>query len=463
MGIKNIKSIYNTLVVGGGVVGAGLFRDLALHGIETLLIDQGDFVSQTSQASSKMLHGGIRYLENLDFHLVYEALHEKNLWLKLTPHLCYEEPFHMPIYKESKYPLWTYGIGLALYDLLSKYQNSPHKIYNKEKILKEVPFLNPEGLSGAGVYYDAIVDDTKMALECIYDGLLEDNADAQNYIKLKSFSKPNADFVCEIEDQLTGETKTVLCQHLIFATGPFTDKLMKDLNYPWKPVLAPSKGAHLWLKKEAMDIHHPVLLQTNDNRVVFVIPRNGAILVGTTETKPDQDFFNIKASKEDILYLISVLKHFFPKIKINDDTILSSYAGVRPLVLENANQTLSKVSREHKVFTPQKNLSLILGGKYTTFRVMVQSVAQNIVSSERQSYNINKTLAPLRQKSIIPSFGEKNITLEKAQQIVCNEKVRTMDDLIKRRMGIPNVNHWTETIDDFHHFYKQVEELTKLK
>ncbi|MFZ4713559.1 MAG: glycerol-3-phosphate dehydrogenase/oxidase [Bacteriovoracaceae bacterium] len=459
MGKQNLKKHYNSLIVGGGIVGAGLFRDLALHGISTLLIDQGDFAAQTSSASSKMLHGGVRYLENLDFHLVYEALHEKNLWLKLTPHLCYEEPFHMPIYQESKYPLWTYALGLSLYDFLSLYKNSPHKIYGREKVLSEIPGLKSEGLSGAGVYYDAIVDDTKMALECIYDGLLEESAEARTYTKLTNFKKVGELYYCELTDQLTREVFQVTTDHLVFCTGPFTDILMKEIGFNWKSVLAPSKGAHLWLKEDALKVSHPILLQTKDDRVVFVIPRNKAILVGTTENKPDMNFFDIKASKDDILYLLKVLKNFFPETNITEDQILSSYAGVRPLVKENAEQSLAKVSREHKVFTPKKNLHLILGGKYTTFRVMVQGVAERIVTDSRSSYNISKTLAPLRQRSVIPSFGDKKITMEKVKLIMEAEQVRTIEDLMNRRLAIPNANHWRESDTSYDQFLALVQKL----
>ena len=142
---NNIQK-YNTLIIGGGIVGAGIFRDLALHGDHCLLIDKNDFTSQTSQSSSKMLHGGIRYLENYDFLLVKEALHEKNLWLKLLPHLAKERPFVLPIYNDSKHPLWMLKIGLFLYDFLSGFQNSPHEILNKEKTIKNRPLLNSKNL-----------------------------------------------------------------------------------------------------------------------------------------------------------------------------------------------------------------------------------------------------------------------------------------------------------------------------
>jgi glycerol-3-phosphate dehydrogenase len=158
------KADFKTVIVGGGIVGAGIFRDLVLNGVEALLLDAGDFSSQTSERSSKMLHGGIRYLENLDFPLIFEALHEKNLWLKLTPHLTREVPFYLPVYKDAKRPLWMIRIGLYLYDALSSFKNSPFSMKSKEETLKDIIGLNPEGLTGAGVYYDGIMD-AKITLE----------------------------------------------------------------------------------------------------------------------------------------------------------------------------------------------------------------------------------------------------------------------------------------------------------
>lgn len=438
MGKPNIKikTEYNTLIVGAGIVGAGLFRDLSLHNVSTLLIDQADFMSQTSSASSKMLHGGIRYLENLDFHLVHEALIEKNLWLKMAPHLCYEDAFHMPIYDESKYPLWMYRIGLNLYDILSFYKNSPHRVLSKTNVLKVVPDLKADALTGAGVYYDAIVDDTKMGLECIYDGVLQGNH-AESYLKLTSFENYKDYYISKVVDLHTKTEYQIRSKNIVFTTGPFTDTLMKDIHYKqWKPVLAPSKGIHLWLSKDCLNLTHPVILQTKDNRVVFVIPRNNAILVGTTETKPEESFLNIKANKSDIDYLIGVLKYFFPKIRLDDHSLLGSYAGIRPLVKEHSEKSLSKVSREHKVFHPRKGLFTILGGKYTTFRTMVQSVAERIVSDNHFSYNNNKTLSPLRQHSTIPSFGKYELTPKKIEQIIETEKVKTFEDLFDRRIGL---------------------------
>ncbi|MCR9205766.1 MAG: FAD-dependent oxidoreductase, partial [Halobacteriovoraceae bacterium] len=237
--LKNIPSHTPVLIVGGGIAGAGVFRDLSLHNVPCVLIDKKDFTSQTSQSSSKMLHGGIRYLENMDFALVWEALHEKNLWLKLTPHLAYPEHFFLPVYKDSLRPLWMVRIGLFLYDLLSSFKNIPHKIASKDETLENFPFLKKEGLTGSGVYSDGVMDDAKMTLECIYDGMVSKDSYACNHVSFINATELNKGYQVELKDENTGETKTIRTDHIVFTTGPFTDKVLSKLNlFPWSPKLS---------------------------------------------------------------------------------------------------------------------------------------------------------------------------------------------------------------------------------
>ena len=291
---------YEVVIVGGGINGCGLIRDLALNGVSTLLIDKGDFASQTSQGSSKMLHGGIRYLENADFALVQEALEEKNLWLKLTPHLCFERDFYLPLYNYSKYAPWMLKCGLFLYDFLSHFQNRQHDMLTPEEAIKKIPSLEPQGLKGAGKYYDGVVDDSKLTLECLYDALLEPCANALSYHEVTSTVKVADGYEVTYRSINTPHTETVKAKFVVFTTGPFTDKLLPKLNIPWTPQLVPSKGIHLWLKEGSIDAKGSVVLTTKDNRVVFVIPQRHSVLVGTTETPVDQEIFNIKATEKEV-------------------------------------------------------------------------------------------------------------------------------------------------------------------
>ena len=429
---------YEVVIVGGGINGCGLLRDLGLNGVSTLLIEKGDFSSQTSQGSSKMLHGGIRYLENADFALVQEALEEKNLWLKLTPHLCFERDFYLPLYNYSKYAPWMLGAGLFLYDFLSHFQNKRWGMLNPSETLKKIPSLDPKDLKGAGKYYDGIVDDAKLTLECLYDGLLEPNTEALSYHTVTHTKKVEDGYEVTFEKNDSSHAETVKAKFLVFTTGPFTDILLPRLGIPWTPQLLPSKGIHLWLKEGSIDAKGSVVLTTKDNRVVFVIPQRDSILVGTTETPVDQEMFNIKATEKEVDYLLNVLRQYFPNAELTKDSIISTFAGIRPLVREEGgDESRGKTSRFHKIFRPDSHTYVMLGGKYTTFRRMNQELASEIVPRLGKRYQPNLTLNPLRQKSVMPTFGERpTLTLEMVKTIIKTEKVTTFEDLVKRRLSL---------------------------
>lgn len=448
-------SEYPVIIIGGGIVGAGCFRDLSLHGIPTLLLDKGDFSAQTSSRSSKMLHGGIRYLENFEFSLVKEALKEKNLWLKMAPHLCKEQPFNIPIYTDSKNKLWEIALGLKLYDFLSGYGNSPHKVLSSKKVLEKHPYLKAKGLKGAGVYYDAIVDDVQLTLDCIFDGLSHTASEALNYKEVLTVGHSQGRYQIQVRDTLNEKTETYFGKQIIFCLGPFTDKVLSNILPKWEPVLAPSKGIHLWLKKDALPLEQAMVLMSKDGRVVFVIPYEQKILVGTTETKPEKDFFNISATQKEIDYLIDLCSDYFPSHPIKQSDILSSYAGVRPLVKEPGEGQLGQLSREHRIFQPQDNMHVIAGGKYTTFRTMVQEPVKNICLKHGISYNPNKTIQPFISKCHIDTMSRKKLTPDDIRYIIEFEKVRTFSDLYQRRLGYPSKEHWDQT-EDFESFFKDI-------
>lgn len=434
---------YDVVIVGGGINGCGLLRDLALNGVNALLVDKGDFSAQTSAASSKMLHGGIRYLENFDFGLVQEALEEKNLWLKLTPHLCFEREFYLPLYRYSKYTTWMLQAGLWIYDFLSHFQNRPHAMLDSEQTLTTIPSLDPKDLRGAGKYFDGVVDDAKLSLECLYDALLEPGIEAKSYHEVTSLNQLIDGYEVQIQNCRTSQQEKVKATFVVFTTGPFTDTLLPKLNIPWTPQLVPSKGIHLWLKEGSIEAKGSVVLTTKDNRVVFVIPQRDAILVGTTETPVDQDTFDIKATKQEVAYLLGVLQQYFPNAQLNESSIISTFAGVRPLAREEGHSSsLGKVSRHHKIYRPTSHTYVMIGGKYTTFRKMTQELAQEIVPRLGRRYKPNLTLNPLRQHSLMPTFGEKpKLTMEMVKRIIKEEHVTTFEDLVKRRLSLLEEPH----------------------
>jgi len=436
----DFEHTYDVAIIGGGIVGSGLFREQALNNRSSVIIDQSDFNSQTSAGSSKMLHGGIRYLENFDFFLVFEALFEKNLWLKLAPHITKEIPFYLPVYKTSKWPLFLMKIGLFLYDLLSLFKNTPHKTLNKIKTLRTLPGLNEDGLRGCGMYFDAIVDDCKLGLECIYDGLLNKKCHALNYQEVIKLEKINDIYSLTLKDTLRNTTSLIKAKNVIIATGPFTDQTMKKLDIPWSPVIQASKGSHLWLKKNSLSLKNAMVLQTNDGRIIFVIPQRNSILVGTTEVplSKDDNFKDIKPTQEEITYLLSEINNYFPEADVTEDDILASFAAVRPLVIDGHKS--SKISRKHKTFNPDENLYVITGGKYTTFRKMAQELNSKLFKHMNWEYDKNLTLQPLKRTSVIEDPNDIKITKTHLSQITKDELVRTKEDLLERRLSLPSTS-----------------------
>jgi glycerol-3-phosphate dehydrogenase len=451
---------FKAVVVGGGIVGAGIFRDLALNGIPALLVDAGDFSSQTSERSSKMLHGGIRYLENFDFPLVFEALHEKNLWLRIAPHLAREEAFYLPVYKDAKRPLWMIRMGLFLYDFLSQFKNSPYSMKGKKKTLKDIPILREEGLSGAGIYYDGVMDDSKLTLEVIYDALCEKKMHARNYTSVIDVKRENKKNILTLKDKFTGAEEVIECDQLVFALGPFTDKFLKQYPfYHWKDVLLPSKGSHIWISAKDLPLTHPIVMTPSDekgDRVIFVIPHGEKILVGTTEVKYKGDYFHVEPDHEEIDYLLKNLNLYFPSLNLTEKHIIGSFAGIRPLVRTDDSGDLGKTSREHKIYQPVADTFVIAGGKYTTFRVMGRPITQRICHRFGLGYNRDKSESKLRRPSVVLPFEWHLPTNHELQSICIHEMPKTFEDLVIRRLGVGSRAIWKEKTDiDFDEYFSK--------
>ena len=444
--LSSLKDRWDSLVVGGGITGAGIFRDLSLHGIDTLLVDAHDFTSQTSQSSSKMLHGGLRYLENLDFALVREALREKTLLLRLFSHLAREQAFVFPVYEDSKRVFPLLRAGLFLYDFLSGFQNSPHRMLAKEEVIKLCPQIRRKGLKGAGIYYDAVMDDAKIALEVLYDALERKRGNrALNHTSLKDVRPLAEGHECRLVDVVTGEEKRLSCRHLVFAVGPFTDTLLGGLPFVrWRPRLIPSQGSHLYLSGDALRLEHAVTLTVrgsldNDReRIMFVVPGKRKTLVGTTEVAPEGDFFNASPKEEEIGYLIEQMRTYFPEANIGSDDIIASFAGIRPLVRQEGVGKAGKTARNHRIYQPRSDLFVIIGGKYTTFRVMAGDLVRLLLKKSGRHYRSRLSLEPLLKRSTVISLDREPLTEAQIKSIVETEFPRTLDDLMVRRIGIRN-------------------------
>lgn len=362
------KNTYDLLVVGGGINGAAISYLASAAGLNVALIEKGDFASGTSSKSSKLVHGGIRYLESFQFSLVREALLERYIHLKEVPHLVKPLPFIIPVYSEDKRPLWFIQLGVFLYDLMSgKYNIQKFKKLTRDEIIQMEPALKQEGLKGGFLYYDAQMDDARLCLENILSAHAT-GADVANYCEVKSFLKKDGvvtgvrvkDLLLEEEREFDVKAEKVIC-----AAGPWTNELLKMDDPSATEVVRTTKGIHIVYPKKLTE-KALVISSSKDKRIFFVIPWQGNSLIGTTETDYSDNLDNVTVDEKDIDYLLEETKRVFPHVNINKNEPFITFAGLRPLVKRKGNP--SKISREHMIFESNSKITFVVGGKYTTYR-----------------------------------------------------------------------------------------------
>lgn len=384
---------FDLLIIGGGITGAGVARDAALRGLKVALIEQQDFASGTSSRSSKLVHGGIRYLENFEFHLVFEALSERTKLFKIAPHLVHPLRFSIPVFKNSRVSLFTLSLGMFLYDLLSLFR-AP-KLFerlNKKKTLEQVPSVRPDDLVGSCVYSDAYMDDDRLAIETLRSAH-EAGACIVNYVKAKSsiFKNDRVEAVL-VADQYNQTEFKIQCEHVVSTVGPWTDIVGEKLVTDWKKILRPTKGIHLTFSRERLQLPTAVVMGAQEsNRIVFAIPRHEMIIIGTTDTDYSDDPSNVKATAEDVKYLLKITNEYFPSAQITEKDIISSYVGVRPLVRDDSGNE-GKTSREHTIISDPRSFTFVAGGKYTTYRLMAEQIVDKTLSffSKEKVRHLNK-------------------------------------------------------------------------
>jgi glycerol-3-phosphate dehydrogenase len=372
------QELFDLIIIGGGINGAGIARDAALRGMRVALVEANDFASGTSSRSSKLIHGGIRYLENYDFKLVFEALNERTKLFEIAPHLVHQLRFMIPLYDSSRVGMFKMGLGMWAYDALALFQAPEfHERLNSTQSMNRMPVLNKHGLKGSYVYSDAYMDDDRLVHETLRSAN-EAGAVCANYMKaskIKWDEKGNFQSLL-VEDQLAEEKIWIKGHHLISSVGPWTDELGKDLFAKWEKVLRPTKGIHLTLTKDRLGLSSAVVMAAEkSDRIVFGIPRHEMVIIGTTDTDFKDSPSEVSADSSDVEYLLSIVNSYFPGAKIQKEDIVSSYAGVRPLVRDDSSSE-GKTSREHSIWSDSRGITFVAGGKYTTYRLMSQQVVE---------------------------------------------------------------------------------------
>ncbi len=373
------KEKYDLIVIGGGIVGAGVARDAALRGLSTVLFDQGDFAGGTSSRTSRMIHGGIRYLEQGEFRLVFEASRERTILHRLAPHLVRPLPFLFPIYKETGRPPWMIRAGMILYDLMALFKNfHSHQMLSTKEILQLEPGLSPIGLRGGALFYDAQMDDVRLCLEVLLSAR-SSGAAIFNYTPVEGFLRRDGQIMgVLVRDLLTGERREVLGRQVINATGPWLDRLAALADPTSRPRLRTTRGIHL-LVPRITKRHGVVVTSRRDERVFFVLPWKEETLIGTTDQDYKDDPAQVRATPEEVAYLINETRRIFPNSGLTEGQVIARFAGVRPLVHEPAVGA-SEVSRETDVSEGLGGMISIVGGKYTLHRLTAQRVVDRVAS-----------------------------------------------------------------------------------
>jgi glycerol-3-phosphate dehydrogenase len=363
---------WDIIIVGGGATGVGTAVDAATRGYATLLLEQADFGKGTSSRATKLVHGGVRYLEQGNVSLVMEALKERGLLRQNAPHLVHELAHIVPSYSWWEGPF--YGIGLKLYQMLSgKYGFGPSQLLSKEETIKRIPSVNADGLTGGVVYYDGQFDDTRLLINLVATAA-EQGATLLNYSRVTALHKGADGLVNGLswQDIESGQTHDAMAKVVINATGPFTDGVRKLGDANATKMIAPSQGAHIILDKSFLPGTNAILVpHTKDGRVMFALPWHDHTLVGTTDTPIPEAVLEPVAMEKEVEFMLETAGLYLAKRPTKAD-ILSVWAGVRPLVKAGDGKNTAALSRDHTVHIDQNGLLSIAGGKWTTYRNMAQ-------------------------------------------------------------------------------------------
>jgi glycerol-3-phosphate dehydrogenase len=373
------------LIIGGGITGAGIARDAALRGFRTALVDKADFGAGTSSHSSRLIHGGIRYLEQGAFRLVFEASRERRVLLTIAPHLVRPLAFLFPIYRGGRIPAWKLRAGMWLYDLLASFRNVHwHRWLRAKKVRRVEPGLKDRGLVGAALYYDAQTDDARLVIATLRSAMRA-GALAANYVEVTALLKPDGRVRgAVVRDVLTGQTTTLRAHVVVNATGPWSDQLRRLDEPGAAPILRPTKGVHVTVpRRRVANAYAITLLSQLDGRVMFVLPWGDLSYIGTTDTDAEASPDGLRITAADVTYLLRSANAAFPDAHLASNDVVSAWVGLRPLLRQD-HASPSQVTREHKVFESPHGLITIAGGKLTTYRVMARDVVDRVAKQLRE-------------------------------------------------------------------------------
>jgi glycerol-3-phosphate dehydrogenase len=373
----------DVLVVGGGILGTGIARDAAMRGLRTALVEQHDLAFGTSSRSSRLLHGGLRYLAQGRLGLVYEASREKMALHRIAPHLAEPLPFLFPTYRGTRWPLWQLRIGVKMYDLLCCGRNlGPSTSMKPAGVAEELPGIRRDGLTGAVRFFDALTNDARLVIDTLRSAARH-GAIVLSYVRFEDASRDGEGWRCRLRDAISGRELELAAACVVNATGPWADKL------PHSQVkLRPTKGVHLVVERQRLPVPSAVMI-TQDRRVLFAIPWGERTILGTTDTDYNKLPEDVDAEPDDVNYILAIINDAFPEAKLSSEDVISHWAGLRPLIASRRGGP-SDISRAHQIRMSEPSWLDVAGGKLTTYRLIAEQAVDRLL------LNIERPASPCR-------------------------------------------------------------------
>jgi glycerol-3-phosphate dehydrogenase len=430
--LEQYSGSWDICIIGGGASGLGIAVDAASRGYKTVLLEKFDFAKGTSSRSTKLVHGGVRYLQQGNIKLVMDALKERGIMKKNAPHLVKNQSFIVPNYKWWEGPY--YGLGLKVYDWMSGSLGlGASEWLSTEEVLEHAPTLDPEGLRGGVMYHDGQFDDSRLALN-LAQTAIEQGATVLNYFDVRSFIKAGRDIAgVMVHDTISGTDYEVKAKVVINATGVFSDSI-QQLDEPGKEsTITPSQGIHIVLDKEFLPGKAAIMIpHTDDGRVLFAVPWHQKIIVGTTDTLVDEILTEPLAREDEISFLIQHAARYLTKDPSIDD-VRSIYSGLRPLVKNTAKKT-AEISRDHSIIISDAGLVSIVGGKWTTYRKMAEDTVNTAAVQARLPYKDSIT-------HDLPIHGGGSYGTETGTNYYYGADIPFIEDLVKSDESLRTLIH----------------------
>ncbi|MEX0988621.1 MAG: glycerol-3-phosphate dehydrogenase/oxidase [Bacteroidales bacterium] len=397
---------FDVVVIGGGASGIGAALEATLRGYKTVLLEKHDFTKGTSSRSTKLIHGGVRYLAQGDLKMVREALKERGYLMKNAAHLVHDQSFIIPNYRWWEGIFYT--VGLKFYDLLAgKFSLGKSVHLSREKVLRKMPGISPDNLRGGVLYHDGQFDDSRLAMDMLHV-LFNNGGIALNYAGVSALEKKQGKISGVVaKDAVTGNNYVIRGKTVINATGVWADEIMEMDTPDHRKSIRPSQGVHVVLDKSFLPGNHALMIpKTSDGRVLFAVPWHDHLVVGTTDTPIDENFEEPVALEEEIGFILDTASAYFQK-KVNRSDVRSVFAGLRPLAApKHTDSKTREISRNHQIIVSESNLITVIGGKWTTYRKMGQDMIDTAVKkglltptvSPTKTFRLNGATTSVYQK-----------------------------------------------------------------